>query len=348
MKITKIVLTGGPGSGKTTMIEALKSNLKEKGYKVIVVNETARELAGEGMATMGDEDYVLEFQDLVLKTQVAKEKSIENFCKNAYFEDVVILYDRGTLDNKAYLKNEEDFDNLLTKNNLKEIELYDKYNLVINLKSAANLGEEFYKNDEVRKEKNNEAILLDYKTTNAWVLSPNLKIIEPTVDIEEKIAKVTNIVDDYLTGNYEITDMREKLDGKIKLSSVIDKKSKIIYSTDYYINSPKENVMYIVTKRLYKGHESIILKEIKTINGRMYLLNCMPITNNEFLNLRINNGVIHTETKKEVRFQNIHGKVVEVEQLKDGLYLKYDKSDYDLNKTKEIASKIKKLKFDNK
>ena len=186
MKITKIVLTGGPGSGKTTMIEALKSNLKEKGYKVIVVNETARELAGEGMATMGDEDYVLEFQDLVLKTQVAKEKSIENFCKNAYFEDVVILYDRGTLDNKAYLKNEEDFDNLLTKNNLKEIELYDKYNLVINLKSAANLGEEFYKNDEVRKERNNEAILLDYKTTNAWVLSPNLKIIEPTVDIEEK------------------------------------------------------------------------------------------------------------------------------------------------------------------
>lgn len=346
MKITKIVLTGGPGSGKTTMIEALKSNLKEKGYKVIVVNETARELAEEGIALGGSYDYVLHLQELVLKRQLHKERDIEDFAKNSCLKDVVILYDRGVLDNKAYLKLNDDFKYMLIKNNEKEIKICDKYNLVIDLKSAANLGYEFYRNDEIRGERLEDALNLDYKTTNAWALAPNLKIINPTVKMGEKEEKVIKLVNDYLNGEMEMTYNKEQIEDKsIDLNNILENGAvSVVFCTNYYIDSKKDNIKYIVSKRIYDESESLVLKKLREENGKTYLMECSSIGKEEFRKLRMENRVIKTEVVAEITFLNEEGKLITIQKDKDDLYIIYDKNDYKLDDEKDIKTKIKKLK----
>ena len=42
--IKKIVITGGPCSGKSTMLNLIENTFKEKGYKVLIVSETATEI----------------------------------------------------------------------------------------------------------------------------------------------------------------------------------------------------------------------------------------------------------------------------------------------------------------
>ena len=49
MSVKRIVFTGGPCAGKTTLIEKTEEYLKEKGYKVIVVQETATQLLKSGI-----------------------------------------------------------------------------------------------------------------------------------------------------------------------------------------------------------------------------------------------------------------------------------------------------------
>ena len=44
MSISKIVLTGGPCAGKTTALSMIEQKLTEKGYKVIIVTESATEM----------------------------------------------------------------------------------------------------------------------------------------------------------------------------------------------------------------------------------------------------------------------------------------------------------------
>ena len=350
MKVSKIVLTGGPGAGKTTVLRRLQQNLEEKGYKVIIVSETARELAEAGIELGGSDDYILKIQELILKRQLEKERTIEEFAKDAYMQDVVILHDRGAIDNKAYLKSDDDFDDILMKTNENEINICDNYDMVINLKSTANLGKEFYMQDEIRREGAEESLLLDNKTTKAWVMAPNIKTFYPTIDKEEKINNVINLVNDFLEGKMEITNKKEKIKGENKaLKNIIEKEDvKIIYCTDYYINSNIENVKYIVTKRRYNNAQSCVLKAIKEENGRKYLLKSEPISDNEFLNLRVNNGVIDTKTMAQIKYVNKHGKITTISKEKDGLYLEYDAKDYGPNDKTDVKSKIKMLKFDNK
>ena len=75
--IKKIVLTGGPGSGKTTVIESIKENFGGK-YKIIVSDETASHLMSMGLRPFGDSPIsIIDFQELVLREQLSKEEIID-------------------------------------------------------------------------------------------------------------------------------------------------------------------------------------------------------------------------------------------------------------------------------
>ena len=113
--IKKIVLTGGPSAGKTTVINELRKSLEIQGYKVICVSETASELIKAGFIPYGDEKYTADFQELVLKQQLAKEENYESMMDKTYEKDSIIIYDRALLDNAAYWDNQKDFDYLLVK-----------------------------------------------------------------------------------------------------------------------------------------------------------------------------------------------------------------------------------------
>lgn len=92
-----IVITGGPGSGKTTLIE----HLRELGFRVIreaaleVIKVLNQEHGTQGQMTWRKE-HPLEFQLLVARQQLATEEDSEKE------DDNVVFLDRGVLDGAAY------------------------------------------------------------------------------------------------------------------------------------------------------------------------------------------------------------------------------------------------------
>lgn len=191
--IRKIVLTGGPGSGKTTVIESIKKNYGGR-YKVIVSDETASHLMSMGLRPFGENPIpLLNFQELVLREQLSKEEIIDKALKFLPEEDVIIIYDRGLIDNIAYI-SEEEFEQLLKRLDKKYTinEFLDRYDLILNLVSRS----DFYttENNPERIEKVDEAITLGKKTLHAWMGHKNLKIIAPKDDINDKIKEVLNSI----------------------------------------------------------------------------------------------------------------------------------------------------------
>ena len=67
MKISKIVLTGGPCAGKSTAMSWIQNEFEQKGYTVLFVSETATELILGGITPWGCKN-VDEFQKYVMKT----------------------------------------------------------------------------------------------------------------------------------------------------------------------------------------------------------------------------------------------------------------------------------------
>ena len=75
-KITRIVLTGGPAAGKTTLISRILKEFKQdEGWKVITIPETATELiSGFGIKPFGNCVSMLDFQYFVIADQLHKEQ----------------------------------------------------------------------------------------------------------------------------------------------------------------------------------------------------------------------------------------------------------------------------------
>lgn len=192
MKVYEFVITGGPCAGKTTCLSVLDQYLKDKGFKVIIVPETATEviLAGIGVADISRK----EFQSIILDRSLNKETTTRKAVK-AIGKNAVILYDRGILDSKAYMPRGE-FSNLLEERGLSEVELRDSYDAVFHLVTAADGAEEFYTraNNEARSEDPDLAKTLDIRTRNAWVGHPHLRVIDNSTSFKEKINRLCNEV----------------------------------------------------------------------------------------------------------------------------------------------------------
>ena len=192
--IKRIVLTGGPGSGKTTVTQRVKKIFMEEGYRVIIVDETASFLINMGICPFGDDALdMVDFQEIVLKAQLAKEAIIDRSLDLMDDRNTIIIYDRGALDNRAYVNPEEFQEVLMRLNNVPTIsQLMNKYDLVINLVSRS----DFYsiKNNAARTEDVNTAMVLGDKTLSSWMGHNNIKIVLPKDHIEEKVAEVINII----------------------------------------------------------------------------------------------------------------------------------------------------------
>ena len=115
---------------------------------------------------------------------------------------VLIVCDRGTMDNKAYL-SEQDFTSLLTYIGMTEEELYKEYAAVFHLVTAADGAEQFYTtaNNSSRIETPKEAIAVDQRLRNAWKGHPHLKVIENTSDFETKISTLLSEMEVFLENN---------------------------------------------------------------------------------------------------------------------------------------------------
>ena len=199
--VAKIVLTGGPCAGKTTTITKIEEHLIEKGYHVLVVNECATEMIKGGIRPFGDnKTNVYDFENEILNLQLYKEKRYKDFLSK-YPDDtkIIILYDRGSVDIKAYL-GEDNYNKMLEENNLNNEDLLNEYDLVIHMITVAAETENKYSNatNKARFEEAKEAIDLDKRTNEAWSKHKNLKVAPVCDLLEEKINIVIGYVDELL------------------------------------------------------------------------------------------------------------------------------------------------------
>ena len=198
VKISKIVLTGGPCAGKTTALTWIKNYFSQRGYAVLFVPETATELISNGVApwTCGT-NY--DYQTCQIKLQKIKEQIFEEAAKTMKNDKILIVCDRGILDNKAYMTDAE-FRSILKDFGTNETKERDSYDAVFHLVSAAKGKEEVYTlaNNAARTESVEEARKLDDKTIAAWTGHPHLRIIDNSTDFEEKLERLLKEIASFL------------------------------------------------------------------------------------------------------------------------------------------------------
>ena len=188
-KIFKIVLTGGPCAGKSTAMNWIQNFFVKQGYGVIFVPETATELITGGLTPWNSKSN-MDYQSTVLDLQLAKENIFTTGAYNMKEDKILIVCDRGALDNKAYISN-KDFQFMLKSKGLNEVELRDSYDAVFHLVTAAKGAEEFYNlGNKARTETKEEAIRLDDKTISAWTGHPHLRIIDNSTDFDTKMKRL--------------------------------------------------------------------------------------------------------------------------------------------------------------
>lgn len=190
MDISKIVITGGPCAGKSTAMSWIQNAFTQMGYTVLFVSETATELITGGVAPWICRTN-LEYQKCQIKLQMEKEAIFEQAAHAMTADKVLIVCDRGALDNKAYM-DEIEFAEVLKFIGSNEVELRDNYDAIFHLVTAAKGAEEFYTtaNNAARTETVEEAAALDDKLISAWTGHPHLRVIDNTSSFEDKMKKL--------------------------------------------------------------------------------------------------------------------------------------------------------------
>lgn len=187
----EIVLTGGPCAGKTTAMAVLSQKLSDYGMKVLVCPETASLVINAGVDVValssGDPRLAFELQRKILRTQRALRQAFHELT-DLYDGPVVILFDRGEMDNSAYTTPGL-YAALLAEEHLSTFDVRDSYDLVLHLVSAADGAEANYTraNNTARSESPELARELDRKTLDAWLGHPRLRIIDNSTDFDAKI-----------------------------------------------------------------------------------------------------------------------------------------------------------------
>lgn len=287
MKYFKIVLTGGPRGGKSTIQKEIVKELS-KYYRIYNVPETATELSANLVKpAFCDEKY---FQKKVFDRQLFKEKEALDVCKYENKDNSIILCDRGLFDNLVYLSDKSNFDCFVSDSNSNYLDLLDSYNLVIHLESSTLNDDLEYENDTnlERYEPRDIARGLDYETKNAYLGHRNIKIIKPYTDFSLKKKEVIDTINDqikngipYVNNEFDVTNYYLN----------IPNNHVCIDNTVYeYLNLYKDITSRILVRN-YKGYSNYLYQTVDTRSKRVLdegkisdLSNYSSFINNAFKN----------------------------------------------------------------
>mmetsp|Transcript_100600 Transcript_100600/g.177159 ORF Transcript_100600/g.177159 Transcript_100600/m.177159 type:complete len:477 (-) Transcript_100600:100-1530(-) len=219
-RLHKIVLTGGPCAGKSTVMADLVRCLKEKNFLVFTMPEVATVMHGWSGGRMwddfgedgpmGDRSWA-ELQVMLTSVQMTMEDTIENMAKRSLAvrskapkppRGAVIIFDRGVIDNKAYCTDEA-WAIVLDELGTTTARLRDRrYEHVIHMVTAANGAQEFYTlnqadsedGETARHKPPKKAIEMDQKIQTAWHGVQNLYVVGNHGSFEKKRQQVKDIV----------------------------------------------------------------------------------------------------------------------------------------------------------
>lgn len=187
----RIVLTGGPGGGKTTALDLIR---REFLGKIATVPEAATMIFSGGIERSTN-DQILKIQQIAIFNL---QKHLEDIQRTT-FQNSIILCDRGSLDGLAYWP--ENDENFFTSMNTSIEEELLRYDAVIFFESAAKSGESIKSNNPIRNESEKAAIELDNKLKTIWSKHPNFNLIHSSESFINKvifgIKTIEQIMDDY-------------------------------------------------------------------------------------------------------------------------------------------------------
>ena len=190
-KVVKLVLTGGPAGGKTSMLARIREEVsKLEGWRVITVPESASDLISNfGIKPFDDCLQMLTFQHYVVADQLHKERMACKAVLAVQEPNVLIVYDRALLDDLAYVTQEE-FDSVLAGFGLTVREAIAKYDAVIHMVTCAKGALHAYNLDNAaRTESPEEAVARDERTLQAWSAHPALTVLHNDSDFETKLRR---------------------------------------------------------------------------------------------------------------------------------------------------------------
>jgi predicted ATPase len=208
----KICLTGGPCSGKTTVLKHLVRLVEEKGYVCLVCEESATSLIDGGIKPNKDGLSMKDFQRFVLSKQISNENLINELPQYINNDKIVVFYDRGLNDQQAYV-TPEIFSELLKEQGLDDSVLENRYDYVLHLVSTAKDSIENYQwNDPSKKETGNNAARyeppeiaaeIDDKIYDAWKNYYDVKIFDNSTNFKKKIQRVVNEIEEILSIEFQ-------------------------------------------------------------------------------------------------------------------------------------------------
>ena len=186
----RIVLTGGPGGGKTTAADLFR---REIGERVVIVPEAGTMVFSGGFPRSKGRKAIVAAQRAIYHVQ----RNLEDV-QSALFPGRILLCDRGTVDGGAYWPGDpheffEEFDTTL------EDEL-DRYDAVLFFESAAVGGMSIEGGNPVRNETVKEAVALDERLKKLWSRHPHFVLIPHNSSFFKKISFALAALDSIVAG----------------------------------------------------------------------------------------------------------------------------------------------------
>lgn len=202
-----VVLTGGPCSGKSSVLAVLKRRLSVRGFQVLTIPENATHFLANSDGFQPDwagTDSQVEMQRIFLDFQLDQERGFHQFAA-LNPKPAVLLLDRSVLDCKVFIADHqwEKVLNHHTKPQLLEENLFKRYDLVLHMVTCADGNEGKYEwgpgsNNPGRYHTPEQAREQDQRCFNVYKPHPQLRVVPSLPNFEDKVDAALTFLNDAL------------------------------------------------------------------------------------------------------------------------------------------------------
>lgn len=177
----RIVLTGGPGAGKTAALELIRQSFCEH---IRILPEAAGIVFGGGFIRNGNPEWRRSSQRAIFHVQRELETAAASENK------AIVLCDRGTVDGAAYWPGPGDL--FCSVNSTLHSEL-ERYEAVIHLRTPT-LETGYNMNNPLRVETVTDAMAIDERIAKLWEEHPKRFVVEASKNFLDKATRVLEIL----------------------------------------------------------------------------------------------------------------------------------------------------------
>ncbi len=177
----RIVLTGGPGAGKTAVLELIRQSFCEH---VRMLPEAAGIVFSGGFARDGN----LEWRRSAQRAIFYVERELETAADSE--NRAIVLCDRGTVDGAAYWSGLGDLWSAVGTTFSEQLQ---RYEAVIHLRTPT-LASWYNRSNPLRIESLKDAVAIDERIAELWKEHPRRYTVEPAKHFLDKAARVLEIL----------------------------------------------------------------------------------------------------------------------------------------------------------